>query len=116
MGMRRRVVLREDGNYATVFPIVAYGSPVWRALEIDANGHTKMIWPEYLSSRSQDLKKVYHDAGQWYWYRPSIIDESIFTDNLSSLILDEQDVQDIDSQSDWIIAEIKYKLQQERKS
>lgn len=105
-----------NGNFTSVFPVVQFGYPIWRGLAFENNDSVKMVWPKYINSRSQDLQKVYHDAGQWYWYRPSIIDESIFTDNSSSLILDEQDVQDIDSQSDWIIAEIKYKLQQERKS
>ena len=28
-----------------------------------------MKWPENLNVRSQDLEKIYHDAGQFYWFR-----------------------------------------------
>ena len=94
----------------SVFPIVAFSYPVWRGLEIDTNGNTKMIWPENLNKRSQDLKQVYHDAGQWYWLNPNKISDSLFTDNTESIILTEDEVQDIDTLTDWILAEMKYKI------
>src|SRR5690606_10840154 len=49
----------------TVFPIVSFSYTIWRGVEI-LDGKTKMVWPEYSATRSQDLKQVYHDAGQWY--------------------------------------------------
>ena len=69
-----------------------------------------MVWPEYLNMRSQDLNKVYHDAGQWYWYKPENVTGSLFTQNSGSLILSEMEVQDIDNETDWKVAELKYKL------
>lgn len=99
----------EAGEYDSVFPIVSFGYPVWRGFEL-VEDKAKFIWPEYINSRSQDLKLVYHDAGQWYWFVPSKITTTIFTDNASSIILSEERVQDIDTSSDWCLAEIKYKL------
>jgi len=96
-------------GFDSVFPIVAFSYPVWRGLEI-VNEKTQLIWPEYLNSRSQDMPKVYHDAGQWYWYKPRKIQNTLFTENTSSIILDEMEVQDIDTLSDWLLAELKYKL------
>ncbi|MBX2931834.1 MAG: pseudaminic acid cytidylyltransferase [Chitinophagaceae bacterium] len=93
-----------------VFPIVAFSYPIWRSVEVDENGYTKMLWNEYLKSRSQDLKKVYHDAGQWYWFNPNKITNSLFTDNTTSIILKEDEVQDIDTPTDWLLAEMKYKI------
>ena len=93
----------------SVFPVVSFSYPIWRGLEI-LDGKTKMIWPEYLNARSQDLKAVYHDAGQWYWYNPLKLKESLFSENTGSIILDDIQVQDIDTLSDWAIAEMKYKL------
>ena len=90
------------------FPIVAFSYPIWRSVEI-TNAKTKMIWPEYINERSQDLKKVYHDAGQWYWYCPEKITNSLFSKNSGSIILDDIRVQDIDNLVDWAIAELKYK-------
>jgi N-acylneuraminate cytidylyltransferase len=69
-----------------------------------------MIWDEYLNSRSQDLKNVYHDAGQWYWFKPNLIYESLISGNAGALILKESEVQDIDNEEDWVLAELKYEL------
>jgi N-acylneuraminate cytidylyltransferase len=97
-------------NFDSVFPMVAFGYPIWRGLEITDEGKTKMVWPKYQNSRSQDLKKVYHDAGQWYWINIKKMGETAFTHNSSSIILSEVEVQDIDNQTDWKLAEMKYKL------
>jgi pseudaminic acid cytidylyltransferase len=92
-----------------VFPIVPFSYPVWRGVQI-IEGKTKMIWKEYESCRSQDLPIVYHDAGQWYWLKKNRVDVSLFTDNTRSIVLKEEEVQDIDTASDWTIAEMKYRL------
>lgn len=97
-------------KYDTVFPVVPFSSPIWRGLEIDEQGKTKMIWPEYLKSRSQDLKPVYHDAGQWYWIKADDANMTLFTSNTASLMLSEEEAQDIDTFSDWKIAEMKYNM------
>jgi pseudaminic acid cytidylyltransferase len=100
-------------NYDCVFPVVSFGYPIWRGLEISDVGRTKMIWPEYKNSRSQDLKMVYHDAGQWYWLNINKIGDSILTENTASIVLSENEAQDIDNQTDWKLAEMKYLLRNE---
>lgn len=95
---------------ASVFPVIEFSYPIWRGLIINELGRSKLVWPEHLNSRSQDLEKVYHDAGQWYWYNPDLIEGSLFTENSGSIILLEQEVQDIDTLSDWILAELKFKF------
>jgi pseudaminic acid cytidylyltransferase len=101
--------LLKSQNFYSVFPVVAFSYPVWRGLEINGN-KISPVWPEYKQSRSQDLKKVYHDAGQWYWFRPDKIEDSLFTDNSSAIVLEETEVQDIDTMSDWSLAELKYRM------
>src|SRR5688572_9645338 len=93
----------------SVFPVVAYGYPIWRGLQIE-NGKTEMIWKEYQHQRSQDLKPVYHDAGQWYWFNAQNVLHTLFTTNSSAVILSELEVQDIDTMTDWKLAELKFKL------
>jgi pseudaminic acid cytidylyltransferase len=100
----------KEQKHTCVFPIVAFGYPVWRGLEIKKDGKISMVWPEYLNSRSQDLNKVYHDAGQWYWYDCNQIRDWKWPDNSGTMILSEEYVQDIDSLSDWKIAEMKYAI------
>ena len=76
------------------------------------DGLIKTIYPENIKSRSQDLTRVYHIAGQWYWLNTSAIHDefSIFDGNNSTIVLDPTPVQDIDNVSDWKSAEIKFKL------
>lgn len=95
----------------STFPVVAYSSPIWRALKQTSEGAFEMIWPEHLNSRSQDLEKAYHDAGQWYWFNVEsfLKEERIYTDNTSCIVLSEYEVQDIDTAIDWEMAEIKYR-------
>ncbi len=105
--------LINSSHFDCVFPVVAFAYPVWRGLIITDQGKTQMFWPEYLNTRSQDLKKLYHDAGQWYWMNIKQLNRSIFTQNTGSIILSEHEVQDIDNFSDWKLAEIKYKISHE---
>ena len=97
-------------KYTSVFPAVAFSYPVWRGMEIDVNGATSMIWPEFSNSRSQDLQKVYHDAGQWYWFKNDNLKNWNWPDNTGAIILSEELVQDIDTITDWRLAEMKYSL------
>lgn len=97
----------EQEKRAIVYPVVSFSYPVWRGLTIESDGNTKMLWPEYENTRSQDLIPVYHDAGQWYWFDVEKINDLSAT---GSVIISEELVQDIDTLSDWKMAEMKYKL------
>ncbi len=103
----------KNNDYDSVFPVVPFSTPIWRAFEVK-NQQPVMLWPEYKNSRSQDLKEVYHDAGQWYWYNPKKIGSSLFSENSGTIILPERHVQDIDSIDDWRLAETKYILNNEQ--
>ncbi|MEJ8802717.1 pseudaminic acid cytidylyltransferase [Pontibacter sp. H249] len=98
-------------NLDTVFPVVKYSYPIWRSLKME-NGKAVMNWPEHMSSRSQDLPAAYHDAGQFYWFRVDrfLQQQSLFTQNSGAVELDELEVQDIDTLTDWKLAELKYQL------
>lgn len=99
-------------NYDSVFPVCQFSYPIHRALEFEVSGKTKMIWPENENRRSQDLTPAYHDAGQFYWANTEIIlaKRKLFTDNSASLIFSDLEVQDIDNETDWILAEMKYRI------
>lgn len=94
----------------SVFPVVPFSYPVWRGLKVLNDGSVRMVWPENLVKRSQDLECMYHDAGQWYWFNTNALfsEKSIFSTNSASIVLNEIEVQDIDSLVDWQIAELKY--------
>ena len=104
--------LLQENNFDSVFPIMPFGFPVQRALKIEKNNKTIFFYPEFSLSRSQDMEKSYHDAGQFYWMKTAIVLETkqILTSNSGSMIITELEGQDIDNESDWKLAELKYKL------
>ena len=75
------------------------------------------FYPEFSLSRSQDLERSYHDAGQFYWLNTDIClkHKKILTNNSGSIIISEMEGQDIDNEVDWNIAELKYELLQKNK-
>lgn len=100
-----------DENVDAIFTVVAYSYPIQRCLHI-VNGKIGMKWPEFQSARSQDLETIYHDAGQFYFARvPQLrIEKDLWMKNSVPLILPETEVQDLDTMTDWQLAEMKYKL------
>lgn len=67
-----------------------------------------MFFPEHLETRSQDLPEAMHDAGQFYWGRPSawLEDKRIFDRHSFPVVLPRWRVQDIDTEEDWKRAEL----------
>lgn len=98
-------------NYNSVFPVLKFSFPIQRSLRIE-NGKVAMVSPQHLNTRSQDLEPRYHDSGQFYALKTHsfIKDKKLFTDNSGAIIISELHSQDIDTETDWKLAEIKYKL------
>jgi len=94
-----------------VVPVVAFSFPIWRSFKIDA-GRLAFNWPENALRRSQDLPKAYHDCGQFYFVRtePFLAQRRLIMDHTVPMIVPEEEAQDIDTEDDWKIAEIKYSL------
>jgi N-acylneuraminate cytidylyltransferase len=97
------------GSYQACIPVVAFDYPVWRAFKLK-EGTLSYQWPEYEKSRSQDIEPLYHDAGQWYWITTKAIKDSLVPEQTVSVKLNTLEVQDIDVESDWKLAELKFKL------
>lgn len=113
--LRKGLDLMNKKSFDAVYPVVSFGYPVWRGIKFTETGNTQMVWEEYKNARSQDLEQVYHDAGQWYWYNPQKVTDTLLTGNTSAIILAEDKVQDIDTLTDWKLAEMKYELLQNSK-
>ncbi|MBF0301101.1 MAG: pseudaminic acid cytidylyltransferase [Oligoflexia bacterium] len=98
-----------EEKYDSVIPIVRFGHPIQRALKIE-NNILKMINPNHLNTRSQDLPPSYHDAAQFYWLNTKsfLSQKKLFMDNTGAFEIPELEVQDIDNEVDWALAEIKY--------
>lgn len=99
----------------TLIPVVAFSYPPKRSLVI-REGRLVFQYPEFMDSRSQDLEAEYHDIGQFYLFRTEAFkrNKKLMIGNILPFVVDEMEVQDIDNESDWKIAEIKYQAMQNR--
>lgn len=97
-----------SSDFTVVYPVVAFSYPIWRCLDLAEDGTMKRHWPEYENSRSQDLPKEYHDTGTFYWYKTQ--EWLACKVKVGGIEVDETTIQDIDTETDWKLAEMKYKL------
>ncbi|RYE53866.1 MAG: pseudaminic acid cytidylyltransferase [Sphingobacteriales bacterium] len=109
--LKRAKNLLEEENVTSVIPVVAFSFPILRSLTIKED-HLKFNWPEYTLTRSQDLPSAYHDSGQFYFVNTAAFRETgnFFTPCARPIILSELEIQDIDTETDWKIAEMKYRI------
>lgn len=98
-------------NANGAIPVVPFSYPIQRALKI-TDDKVSMVQPEYSRTRSQDLMKTYHDAGQYYWFKTPAFHKNpdIMMLNLVAIVTPEEEVQDIDTVEDWKLAEMKYRI------
>ena len=94
-----------------VFPVTEYAHPIQRALKVDKFNNLSSFFSKNSLRRTQDLKKSFHDVGQFYWgtrkqWRKNINIHS----NSSGVIIPNWRVVDIDNSSDWKKAETLFKL------
>ena len=107
-------IIKSD-KYAEVVPVVQFSFPPQRAYIIGSQGTLEYKWEEFKFSRSQDLEKMYHDAGQFYFYKvDSYVKNRGVKGAICPIICPEHEVQDIDNEEDWKMAEIKIKFLQEQ--
>ena len=83
---------------------------------MDDNKKIKMLNPQHYKSRTQDLKKYYYDAGQFYFCKSEIIRNQtpLFNENANFKILSKINALDIDYDDDIKLAEILMKSKNEK--
>jgi len=108
--LKRGLAALESGNWAYAFTVTDFAAPIFRSFKQNAEGGIEMFYPEHFSTRSQDLPTALHDAGQFYWGRPSawIEGKRIFDRHSTPVVIPRWRVQDIDTQDDWIRAELYF--------
>ena len=101
-----------EGSFNSVLPVIPFSYPIWRSFKIEGN-RLEWNWPAHAIVRSQDLPEAYHDAGQWYWFRPdNLLEEGVLiSQNTGYIKLDETEVQDVDVETDWKLLELKYRIE-----
>ena len=99
-------------NADAAISVVEYSFPIQRSVKVNENGHLQPNFPQYMDARSQDLEKTYHDAGQFYFVKTSTFmeEKNLWCKRTAPIVLSELEVQDLDTMTDWQLAEIKFKL------
>ena len=97
-----------NSSFTLVYPVVQFSYPIWRCLDLKEDGTMTRHWPEFENSRSQDLPKEYHDTGTFYWHKT----KEWLRGNIlvGGIEVDETSIQDIDTETDWKLAEMKYRI------
>lgn len=105
--LKRGLEALDSGDWAYAFTVTNFAAPVFRSFKQGVDGGIDMLFPEHFSTRSQDLPAMLHDAGQFYWGRPSawIECKRIFDRHSTPVLIPRWRVQDIDDQDDWMRAE-----------
>lgn len=103
-----------DTGADAVSPMVRFSFPPQRSFYI-RDGKPVALHPEMLPCRSQDLEPIYHDVGQFYFYRMSTFFDEGEKDS-RAIELSDLEVQDIDNLEDWEIAEMKYRLMMDKRN
>ena len=99
----------------SVLPVVQFSFPPQRSVVLE-DGYLKFKWPEHRNTRSQDLEPFYHDVGQFYCVNTASFaaQRVLVMEKTVPLVMSEMEVQDIDTEEDWQLAELKYQLLRQR--
>ena len=97
--------LDRDADF--VYPVTDYPHPIQRAMRKSPEGKMELFQPEYEMTRTQDLERSFHDAGQFYVGKWSswLANMRMHTAGLG-MPIPHWRVVDIDSEDDWKRAEL----------
>lgn len=98
----------EENQADSAMPVVQFSFPPQRCV-VKKGVYITPKWPKNMAKRSQDLEPMYHDAGQFYWIDTKSFakQHTVIMERTVPVILSEMDVQDIDTEEDWAMAELK---------
>lgn len=101
-----------SGGWDYVVSATDFAFPVFRGFQKLDDNSLKMLYPEHYHTRSQDLPKVWHDAGQFYWgTRNAWMEErDIFSDRSTIVPIPRLRAIDIDTPDDWEFAEALHQV------
>ncbi len=93
-----------------VYPVTDYVHPIQRAMRQLSHGQMQFFQPEFELTRTQDLEKAYHDAGQFYWGKASAwLEHKKMHSSGIGMVVPHWRVVDIDTEDDWVRAELLVK-------
>jgi len=102
----------KNENWDYVFSAQKFSFPIQRSFYKKANQSLEMLYKNSYNKRSQDLKEVYRDAGQFYWAKSKtwLSKKKIFANKSTIHLIKNLNGHDVDTKDDWKILEKLYKL------
>ncbi len=114
--LRKALKMLTESGADSVIPVTEFSFPILRSFNMDKNSKIAFNWPENATVRSQDLAPAYHDCGQYYFFDVErfLANGRLVSDNTLGIITSPIEVQDIDNEDDWKVAEVKYSFLQKK--
>lgn len=105
-------ILRNSPSCDSVLSAASFPYPIQRAVFENGEGYAEMFQPQYFHSRSQDLVRAMHDAGQFSVSRAAAVREGkVLTElNVKLKTINRNKVIDIDDYEDVCVAEDKLRI------
>jgi N-acylneuraminate cytidylyltransferase len=100
-----------ESNNDALQPVCKFQAPVEWAMKIE-NGILVPNDRKAQLIRSQDLTPKYFDVGMFYMVKTAVMlkERSLLPRKTMAYIMNEKEIQDIDTIDDWVMAEFKYKF------
>lgn len=95
------------GKNNFIFSATVYQFPFFRSFVFSKKEGCKMIFSRFYKKKSQDINKIFSDAGQFYWGAKEIwlSKKNIYSRNSNFIKIPKWRYHDIDTHEDWIRAE-----------
>jgi|TARA_B110000093_G_scaffold170621_1_gene199818 pseudaminic acid cytidylyltransferase len=92
----------KTNKFNFVFPVNKYSHPPQRGFNLTSDNRINFKNFKFYKVRTQDLKPMYHDAGQFYWGKTSswLLKKSGFTKNSCVTVMSNFKSIDIDNKED----------------
>lgn len=104
---------KSKANY--LLSICSYSAPLDIALKLKGESLVEFLNSKDSKKRTQDMKKYYHDAGQFYWFK--VKDYKIIKNKqFNYFYLDKKMSVDVDTKEDLEMLKILYKNKKSRNS
>lgn len=100
-----------EAGAPSVIPVTSFDFSPLRGFNVGEDGSLEYAFPEYAQARSQDLPEMVHDCGRFYFATVNdyLKSGAFAMSGCRALYIDPMFVQDIDTESDWALAEAKFK-------
>ena len=97
----------ESGKWDYVFPAIEFSTPIERGFKRGKSGVVEFSYPEFANTRTQDIEKTFHDAGQFYFGKTEawLEKRSVLNGNSTFIELAKNETLDIDDLEDWEMVE-----------